>query len=102
MQSCWNEDPDMRPTSRNLEMTFNSWIESIANRQLICPKVVSTKETTNINLKTENDDSAPTSSILNSSSENIPSQPLPSLSDVQHKCLEEQDERRKYEFHRFI
>jgi hypothetical protein len=89
MQACWNENPDLRPTSRDLEMTFNAWIDSITKRQLVCPRVVSTKKTVNSNSETENDDSA---SKLSST----PSQPLPSLSEVQHKILEEQDERRKY------
>jgi hypothetical protein len=30
MQACWNKNPDIKPTSRDLERTFNMWIESIA------------------------------------------------------------------------
>ena len=95
MQACWSGDPDLRPTSRDLEMTFNAWIDSIAKRQLVCPKIVSTRKTANSNSETKNDDSA---SGLSNTYENTPSKPLPSLSEVQHKILEEQDERRKYKF----
>jgi hypothetical protein len=93
MQACWNGDPDLRPTSRDLERTFNAWIESIAKQRLICPKVISTKKTANSNSETKNNDPAPG---LGNTYENTPSQPLPSLSEVHHKILEEQDERRKY------
>ncbi|RIA95402.1 kinase-like domain-containing protein [Glomus cerebriforme] len=89
MQACWNEDPNMRPTSRELERVFNGWIDSIANRELTCPKIVSTK---NINSKTTN----------NSSSENTPSQPLPSLSTVQNKLLEERDKRRESIYQKYL
>jgi hypothetical protein len=86
MQACWDNDPDMRPTSRDLERTFNSWIDSITKRELVCPKMP----------KRENNVSTPIStSGLN---ENSASQSLPSLSVVQNKILEENDKRRKYIF----
>ena len=88
MQACWNDDPDLRPTSRDLEKTFNSWIDSIANRQLVCPKVLSAKELENVNLGTKD-------THMNSSYNSTPSQPLPSLSIVQLQYLEELDEQRK-------
>ncbi|CAB5393947.1 unnamed protein product [Rhizophagus irregularis] len=86
MQSCWDNDPDMRPTSRDLEITFNSWIDKITKRELVCPKMP----------KRESNVSTPiSSSVL---SENITSQSLPSISVEQHKILEEIDKRRKYKF----
>lgn len=87
MQACWDNDPEMRPTSRDLEITFNSWIDSITKRELVSPKLP----------KKENNVSAP---IFNSNGLNeiSTSQSLPSLSVEQHKLLEEMDKRRKYNF----
>ncbi|CAG8613309.1 16721_t:CDS:2 [Funneliformis caledonium] len=82
MQSCWNNNPKMRPTSRDLEKRFDSWINSIKDRQLICPEI-SAKEKADVN------DSA---CKWIDSYRNISSQPLPSLSVIQCKILEEQDE----------
>ena len=89
----------MRPTSRDLERTFNAWIDGIANRQLIFPKIPTTNKAENVNSKVKSDDSTTisTSGSINSY-KSTPSQPLPSLSIAQHKLLEEQDERRKYKF----
>jgi hypothetical protein len=99
MQACWHENADLRPTSRDLERTFNAWIDGIANRQLIFPKISTTKKAENINPKTKSDDSTPISVSGSSNTyKSTPSQPLPSLSVTQHKLLEEQDERRKYRF----
>ncbi|CAG8653068.1 14861_t:CDS:10, partial [Funneliformis mosseae] len=82
MQSCWNNNPNMRPTSRDLEKRFDSWINSIKDRQLICPEI-SAKEKADVN------DSA---CKWIDSYRNISSQSLPSLSVIQCKILEEQDE----------
>ncbi|CAG8493332.1 18457_t:CDS:2 [Acaulospora morrowiae] len=87
MQACWNGDPDMRPTSRDLEITFNGWIEKIAKRQLVPPKMVSHKGDTH--LKAEDINSTP------SSHENTTSQPLPSLSDVQLQYVDKIEECRE-------
>ncbi|CAB5180129.1 unnamed protein product [Rhizophagus irregularis] len=90
MQSCWDNDPDMRPTSRDLEITFNSWIDKITKRKLVCPKMP----------KRESNVSTPiSSSVL---SENITSQSLPSISVEQHKILEEIDKRREALYQNYL
>ncbi|CAB4415146.1 unnamed protein product [Rhizophagus irregularis] len=90
MQSCWDNDPDMRPTSRDLEITFNSWIDKITKRELVCPKMP----------ERESKVSTPiSSSVL---SENITSQSLPSLSVEQHKILEEIDKRREALYQNYL
>ncbi|PKY55045.1 kinase-like protein [Rhizophagus irregularis] len=90
MQSCWDNDPDMRPTSRDLEITFNSWIDKITKRELVCPKMP----------ERESNVSTPiSSSVL---SENITSQSLPSLSVEQHKILEEIDKRREALYQNYL
>uniref|UniRef100_U9UGB4 Protein kinase domain-containing protein n=1 Tax=Rhizophagus irregularis (strain DAOM 181602 / DAOM 197198 / MUCL 43194) TaxID=747089 RepID=U9UGB4_RHIID len=90
MQSCWDNDPDMRPTSRDLEITFNSWIDKITKRELVCPKMP----------KRESNVSTPiSSSVL---SENITSQSLPSISVEQHKILEEIDKRREALYQNYL
>ncbi|CAI2175112.1 11050_t:CDS:2 [Funneliformis geosporum] len=96
MQACWNGDPKMRPTSRDLEKTFNAWIESISKRQLYCPEMNSTKRNADVNEKIKNDESATNSSI-----ENTSSQPISPLSEVQHKTLEEQDKRHEILYQKY-
>jgi len=72
----------MRPTSRDLERTFDSWIESIANR--VCPKLtLSTKRSVILTIK-------PSSSSS--------SQPIPPLPADQHEYLKKLDKRRKLQF----
>ncbi|RGB34100.1 kinase-like domain-containing protein [Rhizophagus diaphanus] len=89
-QACWDNDPDMRPTSRDLEITFNSWIDKITKRELVCPKIP----------ERESNVSTPiSSSVL---SENITSQSLPSLSVEQHKILEEIDKRREALYQNYL
>ena len=84
MQACWDQDPDMRPTSRELERTFDSWIENIANGELICPKKFA-KKSVNSTMQPE----------LSSIPERRTSQPIPPLSADQHELLNKLDERRK-------
>ena len=88
MQACWDQDPDMRPTSRELERTFDNWIENIANGKLIFPKTFADKRSGNST--TQEDKSG-----LYSIPEHSTSQPLPLLSTDQHELLNKLDERRK-------
>src|SRR2546421_711583 len=91
MQACWNGNPDMRPTSRDLERTFSGWIDSIANRQLDFNTIATPGRTVNGNSETN----------LTDSEFSIPSEnslPIPSLSVEQCKVLEELDKRGKYTF----
>jgi len=88
MQACWAEDPNMRPMSRDLEMTFDNWIESIANGKLIFPKTFADK-------RSENSTTQEDESRLYSIPERSTSQPLPPLSTDQHELLNKLDERRK-------
>ena len=82
MQACWAEDPNMRPTSRDLERTFEIWIENIANR--VCPKLTLSKKIS----------PAPRDNSSRSRS-STPSQPIPPLPADQHELLNKLDERRK-------
>ena len=86
MQACWDQDPDMRPTSRELERTFDNWIENIANGELRCPKTFVNKRLEN--LTTHESD-------LYSIPERNTSQIIPPLSADQHEVLNKLDERRK-------
>ena len=88
MQACWDQDPDMRPTSRELERTFDSWIENIANGELLFPKTFANKKSVNSTMQKDE-------SRLYNSPEHSTSQPIPPLSADQHELLEELDERRK-------
>ncbi|GBC10577.1 hypothetical protein RclHR1_09740002 [Rhizophagus clarus] len=90
MQACWDNDPDMRPTSRDLEVTFNSWIDSITKRELVCPKIP----------RKENNISTPISS--SGSNKNSTSQSLPSLSVEQNRILEEIDKRREVLYQNYL
>ncbi|CAG8518758.1 13778_t:CDS:2 [Acaulospora morrowiae] len=90
MQACWNGDPDMRPTSRELEIAFNGWVEKIAKRQLDPPKPISLKD--DAHSKSEDIHSIP------SSRENTTSQPLPSLSEIQLLYVDELEERREVRY----
>ncbi|CAG8581908.1 9427_t:CDS:2 [Paraglomus brasilianum] len=86
MQACWAEDSNMRPTSRDLERTFDSWIESIANR--VCPKLtLSTKRSVILTIK-------PSSSSS--------SQPIPPLPADQHEYLKKLDKRREVLYDRCL
>ncbi|CAG8484536.1 670_t:CDS:2 [Paraglomus brasilianum] len=88
MQACWDQDPDMRPTSRELERTFDSWIENIANGELRCPKTFANKKSVN-SAKQKNEFG------LHSIPERSTSQPIPPLSADQHELLNKLDEHRE-------
>ncbi|CAG8497877.1 10390_t:CDS:2 [Paraglomus occultum] len=95
MQACWADNPEIRPTSRELERTFDNWIEKIANGELICPKTFANKRS--VNLTTQNNESS-----LYSIPERSMSQPIPPLSADQHEILNELDERREAVYHRCL
>ncbi|CAG8497937.1 10393_t:CDS:2 [Paraglomus occultum] len=96
MQACWADNPEMRPTSRDLQRTFDNWIEKIANGELICPKIFSNKKS--VNLISQRHESR-----LYSISENgSTSQPIPPLSADQHKLLNKLDERREALYQRCL
>ena len=88
MQACWDQDPDMRPTSRELERTFDNWIVNIANGELRCPKILLNKKSVNLTEQKR--------ISLYTIPERSTSQPIPPLSVDQHKILNKLDERRKY------
>ncbi|CAG8497917.1 10392_t:CDS:2 [Paraglomus occultum] len=95
MQACWDQDPDMRPTSRELERTFEIWIEKIANGELPCPKTFANKKS--VDLTTQKDESS-----LYSIPERSMSQPIPPLSADQHVILNKLDERREALYQRCL
>ena len=90
MQACWNVDPKLRPTSRDLEIAFTSWVDSIAQGKLDGP-TISPTIIEDVSLQAESDGSSSISvSVYNTS------QSIPPLSSEQENLLEVADKRRTY------
>ncbi|CAG8497959.1 10394_t:CDS:2 [Paraglomus occultum] len=84
MQACWDRDPNMRPTSRELERIFDIWVDNMAHKKLPCLKTFRRRS---MNLTVP--------SPMHHSSERTKSLPIPQLSAEQHEYLKRMDKHRE-------